>query len=385
MPYPWSAGALLTASDLNAALASKLNVTKVMQPAGMILPFYIYPNNPWTDATVLQLCGLIRKYHMVPSLIILNPSSGPGTVADGNYAGAIKRFKAAGATVLGYVSTAYGGPLNPGQTTDITRTQAAVQADVSAWLSLYPSPPIDGIFFDEMPYDYGTSNVLVNLYIGYTNYCHGLGLRPVVGNPGTNEQSGWYDVGAADIIVTWETGIWPDPTGDLQVNLVGGKGDFSYTENAVLVYNQASLDLYKLRQLRRYVQYIYVTNDNMPNPWDTLPSYLEQLFAALADTQVPGRGFSDSAITMSGTVGSWDASVLAGARITITANSSINFPTGLITGQTYYLIVKPSGGSYSLSFASNYKGLTLSATTQTSLTTWYYDGTNLGLQGVVQY
>jgi hypothetical protein len=37
-----------------------------------------------------------------------------------------------------------------------------------------------------------------------------------------------------------------------------------------------------LDTLRKNVRWVYVTQDDLPNPWDTLPTYLDQLFSAVA-------------------------------------------------------------------------------------------------------
>ena len=42
-----------------------------------------------------------------------------------------------------------------------------------------------------------------------------------------------------------------------------------------------SLDTTFVRDARKYVQYIYLQNDNLPNPWDSVPSYFGDLLAAL--------------------------------------------------------------------------------------------------------
>ncbi|HEY5089919.1 MAG TPA: hypothetical protein VIK30_08110 [Polyangia bacterium] len=34
-------------------------------------------------------------------------------------------------------------------------------------------------------------------------------------------------------------------------------------------------------QARQYVEYIYLTNDDLPNPWDSLTSYFSALLDAL--------------------------------------------------------------------------------------------------------
>ncbi len=36
-----------------------------------------------------------------------------------------------------------------------------------------------------------------------------------------------------------------------------------------------------VQQARKYVEYIYLQNDDLPNPWDSLPSYFAALLAAL--------------------------------------------------------------------------------------------------------
>ena len=36
-----------------------------------------------------------------------------------------------------------------------------------------------------------------------------------------------------------------------------------------------------VKQARQYVQYVYLTNDDLPNPWDSLTSYFASLLAAL--------------------------------------------------------------------------------------------------------
>jgi hypothetical protein len=242
---------------------------------GILLPYYLFlGGSPYSDANVQRLLDVMKSNHDVPVLVIINtPSSGPGTVADPNYAALIELVQGAGGKALGYVDTANG-----------TRPEADVKNDINLWLSLYPARPIDGIFLDEMPYDVS----YVALYKRYTDYCHGLGLNPVVANPGANQQPAWFSTYTADVIVVNENSTWPTEA-DMEGNFEGGHADYPPTRRAGLVYNQPTLDTGLLDTLRKNVQWVYVTNDNLPNPWDTLPTYLEQLFGAvsLAST-VPG-------------------------------------------------------------------------------------------------
>jgi hypothetical protein len=252
---------------------------------GIIIPFYIYPNNPYTDPVVARLLGLIRQYREVPVIVVINPSSGPGAVWDGNYAALIRVLRAAGACVAGYVSTDYA-----------VRPAGEVQADINAWLTLYADTPISTIFMDEQPYDLVVGSTdTVALYASYTNYCHARNLAPVIGNPGTNQRGEHFASRTADIIVVNEVATYPSEASMLG-NFVGGHVDYRYTLRAALVYGQATLVPGLVRRLAKYVQYVLITDDVLPNPWDSLPTYLEQLFAIVAgrDEEISVFGFGAS-------------------------------------------------------------------------------------------
>jgi hypothetical protein len=244
---------------------------------GIIIPYYLYPNNPYNDATVLALLTLIRRYPTVPVLVVINPGSGPGSGTDGNYTAFIRVLKAAGAKVCGYISTAYA-----------VRAEAEVKADMDLWLSLYTAARIDGIFMDEQPYELTVGGVdTVALYARYTDYAHSLGLWPVIGNPGANQQGAHFATRTADIIIVNEVGTYPSES-DMLGNFVGGHVDYPRTLRAALVYGQSSLDLAAFRTLCKYVQYVYVTHDALsPNPWDSVSTLLEQQMAVL----FAGQGF----------------------------------------------------------------------------------------------
>lgn len=235
---------------------------------GILIPFYIYPNNPYSDVVCQRFFAALRKYNSVPVIAVINPTNGPGTVVDGNYTAFIRLAKAAGATIVGYVSTDYAGV-----------SESAVKADIDKWLELYPQ--IDGIFLDEQPYDVGPGNIgdaYVQLYKRYTDYAHSLTLYPVISNQGSAPQAAWFDVRTADITIVHENTTWPN----LESNWIGGNVDYSTSLRAALVYDQATLDPETTRDLTKYANWVYVTDDEMTggllNPWDTLPAYLESLF-----------------------------------------------------------------------------------------------------------
>lgn len=241
--------------------------------SGILVPYYLPPNDPYSDTNVQRLLGLMRQYHDVPVSVIVNPSDGPGAAADANYANFIKLLRAAGGKVYGYVATGFA-----------LRPPADVTADIEKWRSFYGANPVDGIFLDEQSWDTGPGNsgtAYVDLYKQYTDYCHARGLRTIA-NPGTNQQPAYFSTYTADVIIVHENSSYPVET-DMAGNYVGGHADYSYQRRAALVYGQASLVPASLATLRKYVQLLYVQSDALPNPWDTLPTYLDQLFAGLSE------------------------------------------------------------------------------------------------------
>lgn len=237
---------------------------------GIMIPFYIYPSSVYSNTTVLGLLAQIRSHRTVPFIVIVNPSSGPGTVTDGNYTALIRVLKAAGARVVGYVSTAYA-----------VRPSSQVLADIDLWLSLYPE--ISGIFLDEQSYDLTVGGTdAVALYASYTSYAHAHNLWPVVANPGTNQRTEYFSTRTADIIVVHENSTWPVEA-DMQGNYIGGHTDFSFTLRAAMIYAQSSITESQLRILSRYVQYVYISHDDLPNPWDSVSNLLEAQLLILED------------------------------------------------------------------------------------------------------
>lgn len=242
---------------------------------GILIPYYLYPSLPYTNPNVQDLLDLMKSNPDVPVLVVINAGSpgGPGTVNDVNWDTFIGMVHGAGGKVLGYVDTDYA-----------TRSDAVVRSEVDGWLSIYPTNRIDGIFFDQMPYDTGPGGVgtdYVDLFKGWNDYCHGLGLNPVVGNPGGNQQPAWFETYTSDIIVVHENSTWPTEA-SMEGMFVGGHAFYPPSRRGGMVYNQTTLDVGLLDTLRKYVQWVYVNSDNLPNPWDTLPSYLGQLFDAVS-------------------------------------------------------------------------------------------------------
>jgi hypothetical protein len=204
---------------------------------------------------------------------VLNPASGPGKTVDANYTKAVDRLLGAGCMVLGYVSTSYG-----------KRLAAEVQRELNQWRTMYPR--VQGVFFDEMIYEDTAS--AANYQAALNRYAHDAGYWPTVANPGADTPGRYFAADAADVIVIHEGNAWPDER-RIHGDYFGGYADYPPFTRAALVHSTATLDTSALQTTRRYVRWLYVTEDlyrpgdpQADNPWDTLSKHLETLCEALS-------------------------------------------------------------------------------------------------------
>jgi hypothetical protein len=64
----------------------------------------------------------------------------------------------------------------------------------------------------------------------------------------------------------------------------GWHSNYAKQNFSFVAYGVPSLDQTYITSAAKYVGYMYITDDNLPNPWDTLPPYLEQLVTILGGT-----------------------------------------------------------------------------------------------------
>lgn len=242
------------------ALALAFGAAGNAQALEIVVPAYFYPgqNSPWARMTAAA--------DDVPITAIMNPGNGPGGSKDNNYVSAVNAFRAAGGRVIGYVYSSYG-----------SRPLAQVTADIDRYAQWYA---IDGIFVDEMA-NTGPAERL-NYYRSIYNHVKGLNPRwEVMGNPGTHTIEQYLTWPTADRLMVFENvgaaypGYVPSPwnadyDSDRFVHLV-------HTEPSA-ANMAAALEL----AVQRSAGGIYVTDDVMNNPWNTLPTYWEAEVAAAA-------------------------------------------------------------------------------------------------------
>ncbi len=69
------------------------------------------------------------------------------------------------------------------------------------------------------------------------------------------------------------------PGGSLDASLVGRA---AHRDQFVIVFYAAAFDPASVKPAAKSVHYGYLTNDDLPNPWDTLSSYFDALLGAIA-------------------------------------------------------------------------------------------------------
>jgi len=226
----------------------------------VLVPAYFYPGLEWARLTAASQANPGRVH------AIGNPFNGPGLAFDANYEAAFTSLRSAGGSVLGYVHTTYGD-----------RPIADVKADIDLWTAWYD---IDGIFIDEMDNVPGADEPY---YLEL--FAHVRARIPggeVVGNPGTNTSPSYLFFQAQR--VSTALCIYEGRTGFLGWSPAPWTQSYDRRNFYVLPYNtpqsgwQASVD----HAFASHCGWVYATDDDLPNPWDTLPPYFEAMVAYIS-------------------------------------------------------------------------------------------------------
>jgi hypothetical protein len=232
----------------------------------LLVPAYFYP----AGEGLKHWDRLIESARNVPIVAIVNPASGPGKDPDPNYVKVIERARSAGVVLIGYVSTNYA-----------RRAAEQVSADVDRWYRLYPK--IQGIFFDEQ----ASGADKVDYYVAAGKQVRKVQPKAlIVGNPGTVCAEEYVSRSALDVVCLVERAKvvgteWPEWVKRY------GREHF-----AGLVYRVDGKERMG-RQLRELVQKnvgcVYLTNADLPNPWDRLPEWWDAEVATVGESNKSDR------------------------------------------------------------------------------------------------
>jgi hypothetical protein len=327
--------------------------------SGVIIPLYSYPGSSW-NAIIQQKVA----YPSVPITVIVNPSSGPGASKDPNYVTWINDLRSAGVNVFGYVYTSYGA-----------RSASSVAADINTYKAWYG---VNGIFLDEM------SNVAghESYYSALTSYAHSLGLNTVVGNPGAAVPNSY--IGAVDVIVIYENAGIPSASA-LGTSTMG----LSKSGFATMSYGVSSLTSSSVSAVASYAGYVFITDEGMPNPYSSLPSYFASLVSDLKATPstplstassllIQSTDMSGNAVTGLWTTVSYNGNVVASGFTPLTFDGT--------TGAEYTVSVS-NYGEYFFSHWENGNASpsrTITLTQSQTLTASYSTSASINVQSVTQ-
>ena len=223
--------------------------------------------------------------------VIANPDNGPGSSREQAYTSVMSTMQSNGGEVIGYVWTNYGAV-----------SISTVQSQIDQWYSFYPS--INGIFLDGQDNVTGQEPYYLQLY-SYIKQKDSSAI--VVGNPGSNTiESYLFDGGqrVTDVVCIFETN-----TGFDSWTPSSWTSKYDRSNFYVIPYNRQSGEWLTAvnRAASLNVGWIYCTDATLPNPYNTLPSYFEEMCNYLvtgvdSSTSAPTSG---SSINIDGHFNDW--------------------------------------------------------------------------------
>jgi len=225
----------------------------------LLVPAYFYPagHDYWPAVTQAASSAKITA--------IFNPNSGPAPWIDPNYVRAIGDARAAGVKVIAYVHTSYA-----------RRPLSDVVAEINTYLSQYQ---LDGFFIDEMTS--GNDPSQVQYYASLYNYIKGLNKDYlVINNPGVTTDEIYARLPVADKLVVFEGNADTYET----YAPAAWQAHYSPDRFVHIVYGANAKQMKHIFNAAKRLGAgnLFVTDDVLPNPFDTLPPYWAQETKAAA-------------------------------------------------------------------------------------------------------
>jgi len=223
----------------------------------LLIPLYSYPSK-WNE--YIDKFELIKN-KKIDTYAIINPQNGPNNSIDPIYLKGINLLKKYNIKVIGYVHTQYG-----------KRNPYKIKEDIYKWSEFYQDAGVSGIFFDET----STNIKYLNKYKDLIKYTKSLGLDFNILNAGYTTAQEYIDLNLANIVITYENSqeAWENSF-PKQINKASEN-----TKLSVLLHTMKNKNFHKAlnKSKQRGFDYIYFTEDTMPNPWDDLSKYLLRVF-----------------------------------------------------------------------------------------------------------
>ncbi len=217
----------------------------------LFVPAYFHPSKQ-----PINWSHLAEAAQTVPTTVIFNPNNGPGTSVDPSFVNAIGGVREAGGKVIAYVHSTYGErPINN------------IVNDIESYIALYT---IDGFFIDEMAADGTDENI--RYYEQIYNYIKNKSSHySVTGHPGVVPDEVYLSKPVADDLVVFESSIRS------YVNFRPETWQHNYPKDRFIhiIYDANSPQMNQVfsQADNNHVGHLYITDDRLPNPYDSLPLY----------------------------------------------------------------------------------------------------------------
>ncbi|MEM4067445.1 MAG: spherulation-specific family 4 protein [Candidatus Micrarchaeaceae archaeon] len=236
---------LLVGSFVLIAIYPELKHTSAL-PAQILIPLYSCDQSQFQE--ILNLQSEYRSDHFS---IIVNPDNGSGSIPNATYSEWINKSVNAGINVLGYVDTDYGNK-------SLSNIMEEV-CNYSKWYHLH------GIFLDEV-----SDNLSERpFYSNIVNRSKTLAISFTVGNPGDFVPYGYLSV--FNVTVIYENNGYPS-----FLALKEYARNVPRSDLAVIAYG-VPFSLSEVARISVVARTIYFTNQNLPDPYQNLSSYLPEL------------------------------------------------------------------------------------------------------------
>jgi len=212
------------------------------------IPAYFYPGSIWDQA----ISGAPATAFMT-----MNPSNGVGESIDSEYVEVVANAQQAGVMVLGYVYTDYGN-----------RSSSIVKSEIDQYKEWYH---IDGIFLDEVSSHSEDLPYYQDLYDYILSTPAGNPMGTFVKiNPGTVPDEEYMQV--ADIVVVFEDDFSSYETRTFPDWILTNYPSTRFEHLVINTPPDKFLHAWDLSR-ERNAAWVYITDDDLDNPWDSLPSY----------------------------------------------------------------------------------------------------------------
>ena len=247
-----------------------------------LVPAYFAPGTGGPGGVGDGWAAMAADAGTIPITAIMNPSNGPGSTGQVDaYQDAVANLQAQGGQVIGYLATGYG-----------TVPIATIEAEIGIYRM--SNVNVNGFFLDQV-------NSPINLSYYQQLYTYIKALNPlyqVVGNPGTPYLNG---VSPTDFLsVATQMVIFEGPNtgnpGDVGFNNYPyglnwwTQGGFPSSNFANVVFATPTVADMQADVLKAYslnAGSVYLTDADLPNPYNQLPSYWNEEVAALASVPEP--------------------------------------------------------------------------------------------------